>query len=429
MLLSKLPASFKIIDIIILFSFLSIGFIPFFKTVDIIGSQWFYLSLINICFLLYNFSKGAFINFILRFSKHMPFKFFLFFYLFVFISLFYTHNFNLSLVDFSRISIVLISIVNLSYFFSSRRLSLLSFSYCVSIILFLEIVYSFLPLLSFFVFESDSFSDLDLNQLAFSLKGVAGNKNIMASNLSFKLPFLFYLIYKAPSFHKIIFSLLLSLALILIYLISARATYISSILVSFFFISYFIYYKLKSNFSLSFYLFSPIIILFILVGYIVSIDSKNDSNSKLTSLTIIDESSNNRVILYENAIDYISKNPLIGCGIGNWKVESLPYWKDLMSGYMVPYHAHNDFLELGTEIGILGALSYLFIFIFIFLSSLRSFYLSKDIFPVLLFSLTTVYFIDAFLNFPLERALSQVNFIILMVLFYLKPSFNENPSS
>ena len=429
MFLFKAPLSFKFINSIILFLFLSIGFVPFFKTVDIIGSQWFYLSLINVFFLLYNLTQVIFLQFILKFTKHLPFKLFLVFYIFVFISLFYTHNFNLSLVDFSRISIVLISIVNLSYFFSNRKLSLLSFSYCVSVILFFEIVYSFSPLLSFFVFESDSFSDLDLNQLAFSLKGVAGNKNIMASNLSFKLPFLFYLIYKAPSFQKIIFSLLLSLALILIYLISARATYISAILVSFIFFSYFIYYKLKSNFSLSFYLFSPIIILFILVGYIVSIDSKNDSNSKLTSLTVIDESSNNRIILYENALDYIYNNPIIGCGIGNWKIESLPYWKDLMSGYMVPYHAHNDFLELGTEIGLLGALSYLFIFIYIFLSSIRSFYLSNDIFFVLIFSLTSVYFIDAFLNFPLERALSQVNFIILMVLFYLKPSFNEKPSS
>ena len=29
-----------------------------------------------------------------------------------------------------------------------------------------------------------------------------------------------------------------------------------------------------------------------------------------------------------------------------------------MTGYVVPYHAHNDFLELTVEIGILGGLAY-----------------------------------------------------------------------
>ena len=205
-------------------------------------------------------------------------------------------------------------------------------------------------------------------------------------------------------------------------MLSARATYISLFFSLFLFSLFFFYFKLKDYRKFFIYYLLPILFFFVSVNYISSLNNSSIANSKLTNFEIVDESSSNRFILYENALDYISKNPLIGCGIGNWKIESLPYWKSLMSGYIVPYHAHNDFLELATEIGILGSLSYLFIFIFLFMSSLISFIMKNNIFSVLILSLVIVYFIDAFLNFPLERALSQVNFIVLFVLFYLKPS-------
>ena len=34
-----------------------------------------------------------------------------------------------------------------------------------------------------------------------------------------------------------------------------------------------------------------------------------------------------------------------------------------MIGYVVPYHAHSDFIQLGAELGIFGFLSYLGIFV------------------------------------------------------------------
>ena len=99
-----------------------------------------------------------------------------------------------------------------------------------------------------------------------------------------------------------------------------------------------------------------------------------------------------------------------------------------MTGYVVPYHAHNDFLELTVEIGILGGLAYFLFFIITFLYSLKFYFKQKKIIFVLIFSLCAVYFFDAMLNFPLERALSQVNFILLVSFsfFYFKLRDEKN---
>ena len=55
----------------------------------------------------------------------------------------------------------------------------------------------------------------------------------------------------------------------------------------------------------------------------------------------------------------------------SWKLEDRPIQegKEHISGYTVPYHAHNDFIHVFTETGIPGGLMYLGLF------SLLTFYL------------------------------------------------------
>ena len=44
-------------------------------------------------------------------------------------------------------------------------------------------------------------------------------------------------------------------------------------------------------------------------------------------------------------------------------VNSIDYDKEDIVGYVIPYHAHNDHLQLLAEIGLFGYLFYLLIFI------------------------------------------------------------------
>ena len=56
-------------------------------------------------------------------------------------------------------------------------------------------------------------------------------------------------------------------------------------------------------------------------------------------------------------------NPIFGVGLGNWKLKSIDYDSRDIVGYVVPYHAHSDFIQLGAELGIIGFLLYLGIFL------------------------------------------------------------------
>ena len=149
-----------------------------------------------------------------------------------------------------------------------------------------------------------------------------------------------------------------------------------------------------------------------------SLVPENDLNTseRISTINFTNESSSQRFFLWENAIDYISQNPFIGCGIGNWKVESAAYWGSYGNKYLVPFHAHNDFLEFSTELGIIGGLTYFILFFLIIYKSFISYFKSKDFKFLILFSSFVALFVDSFLNFPFERPLIQVMFLLLLAL-------------
>ena len=85
-------------------------------------------------------------------------------------------------------------------------------------------------------------------------------------------------------------------------------------------------------------------------------------------------------------------------------IHSIFYDREDIDGYIVPYHAHSDFIQLGAELGIIGFLLYLgifliagyFGFIIVFKSDLNN---DRKRFVFLLLISLAVYFIDAVLNF------------------------------
>ena len=90
------------------------------------------------------------------------------------------------------------------------------------------------------------------------------------------------------------------------------------------------------------------------------------------------EASNGRFDYWFDVYNHLKDNPFVGCGLGNWKIASIEYGKRHINGYTVPYHAHNDFLQFFSELGILGGLLYLSIFIFLFINLLFLLIKSKN---------------------------------------------------
>ena len=60
----------------------------------------------------------------------------------------------------------------------------------------------------------------------------------------------------------------------------------------------------------------------------------------------------------------ILENPVRGIGIGNLKLESIKTDSNNLKGYTVPYHSHNDFLQIGAETGIFGMIAFILLLIY-----------------------------------------------------------------
>lgn len=398
----------------LIFLYLLVGFVPYFGTIDTIGSQWFYLSILNIISISYLvYLKSNFFNFLLKISRVKFVLFYLLFISFCVISLIFSNNISLSVVDISRVFTTFFVFVIIAFLLSEIKFYYLSV--LISIVLFFEIVYSYFPLIEFL--KSYNFFEIDFNTIPNSLRGVTGNKNVLASNIAFKLPFVFYVISKSKLLYKFLGFLLVFITFITLILVSSRASFISlSFIMILLLFSSFREFSIKSFLEKLFSLFLLITSIFL----ITLLPSNNLSVvTRINSINSADVSTNYRLQLWENATDYIYNHPFIGCGLGNWKLESLPYWKDMLSGYTIPYHAHNDFLELTAEIGLFGGLFYLLVFVLIFFIGFKRLFISRSYMPFLLLSLLAVYFIDAFFNFPIERAISQVNFALLLCVTYL----------
>ena len=157
-------------------------------------------------------------------------------------------------------------------------------------------------------------------------------------------------------------------------------------------------------------LFYLIILLLALLVNQISVSEKGADviSRAATSISQADGSVGKRIRYYQDVFNHFISNPIVGVGIGNWKISSIHYDRQDIDGYIVPYHAHSDFIQLGAELGIIGFILYLGIFVLAFYYSLIILFKSSldndnKWFIFFLTSSLGIYFIDANLNFPIAR--------------------------
>ena len=246
------------------------------------------------------------------------------------------------------------------------------------------------------------------------LKGVTANRNITAFSIAIKIPYVIYLIFNSKKiFKKILYAFLIFLSLFSLTMIQSRASFVAAVLIGLllFVWTCICYYRNKNLkvFLPNIFYVTPLI-LAVLFNQITIADKGADAISRAGTISIsqADGSISKRLRYYDDVFTHFVSNPFLGVGIGNWKLSSIFYDKDDIDGYIVPYHAHSDFIQLGAELGIVGFLLYLSIFILavyyglliLFKSELNS---DKKWFVALLLISLGVYLIDANLNFPIAR--------------------------
>ena len=167
--------------------------------------------------------------------------------------------------------------------------------------------------------------------------------------------------------------------------------------------------------TLGFFLFLPFFLAYFFFNTLNINSTDVNISQRVSTVNVEDQSTSIRLRYYNHALSHIYSNPFIGLGLGNWKFKSIDYDKLNVRQYIVPYHVHNDFLEIFTELGFIGFFLYVLIFIYSFISLLRHINSSEDHFlSFIILMVLSSYFIDSNLNFPHARLIQQLFFIITL---------------
>ena len=413
---------------LLLILYLCIGFVPNLGAVDKIAPQWLIMSGLNLTSIIYFFynrkSLGEIIGLNLNSKLSLTYIGFI---LWAIGSLAYAINPTEVLVNLSRqlnVFLMFFIMVILTYNLKNK-LNLLS--WIVSIILAFEI-YAVLDQ------AIDLFNSTGRIQGG-QLKGVTANRNITAFSIAIKIPFVLYLIHTIKkTWKKLTLGLLITLGLVSLSMIQSRASFVAVGLILFAYIvlQSVLYYKdnkKKKHLYTIAYLLVPLF-LAILVNQTFLSSKGADAISRAATISVStnDSSINQRLRYYQDVITHFSSNPFFGAGLGNWKLKSIDYDKNDINGYVVPYHAHSDFIQLGAELGIIGFLLYLGVFIWAVYYVYRLIRYSKltldeKVFLFLIITSLGVYSIDANLNFPIARPQVLVVWALILALisgFYQK---------
>ena len=432
----KTKAQTPVIPSIFVGLYLFVHFIPDLGAHDVMGPQWLYTSCIDfvgIAFIFMHLQHYAeAVHGIFKYKFTIVFTFLV---AWAAISYFYAINPIETLVTGSRLVTTYLVFIVLSILFYKQPLPVLLTG--ISVIMAFVLLYDSLVLLNTF---SSNLTTMDLDQNILALRGNHGNKNVMAASLLIKFPFVLWLIINNKLLGKLLAAFILVMGVIGLLILNTRSTYVGLIIIAIIFIATTLYFKSKENKKA---ILSQIacLIIPIVIGYFIAnvfLDTAvqmQDTQGTYGSITkrigdiTLASEENSRLRLWENAIDYSIKHPLIGCGYGNWKLASIPYEIFHTTDLFVPYHAHNDFFEMFADLGLLGGISFALLFILVLIATF-SIWKNKSfnhlhLAATILFMSITCYAVDAFLNFPAERTAMQSILAITAALIFIPLSYQQ----
>ena len=407
--------------------YMGIGFVPYISAADKVVPQILYLNLVNLSAIIY-------VAFILKKNifkelaeslKNIGSIFFFLFFIWSSITLINSINLSESISTLGEVFTHMVSFIFLIYFISKISNIKSVFFYIITSLVIIETVSVIGP----YLYEIINIGSP--NQRGQIYRGYTGNINVLAYILLIKLPFLVYFQIIKQGNYRINFFLISLIVFIISAIFATRSAILSLFIISILMSLFFIYIRnqeKKSTIKSSFRVLFKVLIFPVLLGLIINnIESRifdtTSFQSRLSTLNNIaeDTSLSQRLRYYGHALQSFTEKPILGKGIGSWEYESIKYEKQEMQNYVVPYHAHNDFLELLAETGLLGVIFYFGIIVLVCFNLLKkildkeSGYESKLFSSFLIISFI-VYLIDASFNFPFDRAIQQMHLIFLLAI-------------
>jgi O-antigen ligase len=416
-------------DYILLFFsaiYLAVHFIPDLGGADVMGAQWLYTSIVDLVVLAYILiNRKIYAEAISAVFSHQFTLLYTFYFIWALISISYAMNAIEAIVCLSRLASTFFIFTNLSILLYKKDIKnyYLPIAILITIVLFFDASYVMRTFKEAIDSELASFNPNNAT-------GNNGNKNVMAASLIIKFPFCLYLILNTKIFGKIFGVITLFVGSFAIFILSTRSTFVSLLGIMIIFAATTLYFRKKENIKSSIisiaYFLVPVVFAFFFSNLALSNINEASSSGAVTdriqSIQLNNQASSGRLHLWEGAIDYFLKHPFIGDGYGNWKLASIPYEKEFTNDLYVPYHSHNDFLEAAADLGIVGGLAYLGLFVLAFVFTIQVWFKEKykdyRLFTTISFMAVACYFIDAFLNFPTERTSMQTMLTISVALLF-----------
>jgi O-antigen ligase len=391
---------------------LLVYFIPDMGGSDVMGAQWLFASSLSL--ILVGYIGIRYKEYAEAISQVYAYKFTLVFSLLLLWAIgsyFYAINPTETLVTLARLITTYFVFINLSILFyqQDQKIIFTGIAYGITLLLFFDSVY----ILKAF---SANLRTLDLEMAILGINKYHGNKNVTAASLLIMIPFAIYVIMSSKWLLKIAAVISLFLGVFALFILNTRSTYVGFALITvMFFVGLLWQQKALLKTALLFFLLPAVLAIFaanlrlkLVVAGQGSEGVYGTVTKRIAEINIKSEQ-NSRIHLWGSALDYSIHHPILGAGYGNWKLASIPYEREFANELFVPYHAHNDFIEMFADLGLLGGLCFAGMFLlllyytFEFLRTKRG----DPLMVIIAFLAVTCYGVDALLNFPAERTAMQ----------------------
>lgn len=398
-----------------------------FYVYDRISVHFLFLAVLNLISLILILRKNTLDEFLSVFKEKPHSYSYLLFIVFGLISILVAENKIESIVTITQLLIFFSSFVIIVFLSKLKNINFIKvFGVFTLMAVFIESIY-----INYLFYDSIIIGGNSLDR-SNEFRGFTANINISSFSLCLKIPLLFYLAFNTKvNTVKVSTLIMIFSSILTILLLGGRASIIALIFILLLIVTVCIFKINKSkivNLSLS-------ILMIVLSLSAYQYFNQNNISSRVVERfsnvfnPIEDQSVKERLSYYSAAFQSIKNKPLLGIGIGNWKLISIEYSKDLIEDYKVPYHVHNDFLQVAAEVGLFGGIAYLYFILFPFVMSIKKFLLDREkkfnqyVLIILIFG---VYVFDSLLNFPMSRPVNFIYLLFAMALFYASYKNNLN---
>ena len=142
------------------------------------------------------------------------------------------------------------------------------------------------------------------------------------------------------------------------------------------------YRYVKKN---KFYLAVMLAVFFGIAGFMVSSPQYMQRVKSITNITT-ERSNADRIWAWRSALDMLRDHPATGVGFGQFKVRYLAEYKYAQESQKLT-HAHNNFLQVSAENGIIGLAGFLYFIGYYLYRSMRNYCINKNPYDILVFTI------------------------------------------